>query len=259
MLQDHDEEDFAYEACELQHALALRHLRRQLTLVAKDKHKRMLFSCAMPANALTLLSKWLVPSVQSQAQPAQPEALASASRMESETADSIVPARSLMQALVSEASRVEVGTVFFRLVALGLSQVKLAGPVDFSSSEIGILLLKTKEIAEQADAYHVETSGVKLPSAFVGSGESLQEVPLVCSLSCLSLAQLRSFRLWEESSSVQADPEAASTAVLATTPSQVLRIRADLPLADRSTFELVEELLAKRWQMLGGTGWLARD
>ena len=247
-LQDADE-DVAPEVQEVQRALALRHLKQELAVLANSKDKRVLFSCSMPSGALSLLSKWLVPS---QSQDSRPQSTAGAVAAASSGADSgaVVPAQTLTDVMVSEVSCEE--RVFFRVVSAGLSKAKLASPVDFSSTELGILLLKA---VQDADGFAVETSGFKIPPAFANSSsQSLQEVPLVCSLSCLTVAQLRSFRVWDESASIRADVESATTSVLARCPKEVLLLRSDLPIADRSNFQLLGQLLADGWQC-----WVARD
>ena len=240
-LQDGDACDLAPEVVELQHAVALRHLRQELAASASNKEKRVLFSCDMPSSALSLLSNWLAPSQSQQAQ---------AQVLDSANAGAIIPAQTLPETMISQVSCQE--TVFSRVVAAGLSRAKLAGPVDFSNNELGILLLKAKQADE---GYDVETSGFKIPPAFAHTdSQLLQEVPLVCSLSCLTVPQLRSFRVWDESTSIQADIETATTSVLATGSREVLRIRDELPIADQSVFELLDRLLANGWQC-----WVARD
>ena len=232
--------DLAIEFLEMQHTLALRHVKQQLESLCKNQEQRRLFSCSLPSTALTLLFQWLAPS---QAQEGHQEGLKAGG-------DEAVPVSSYTDALVAHASHVD--TVFFRIVSCGLSRAKLAAPVSFDASDVGVVVLKNAGPVAGAPerSYMVETSDVAL-SSHVASQSELQSCPLVLSLSSLTAAQIRSFEGWEESvADVQTDVDSGRTLVCATAPFPVMGIREQLPLADRSTYELVEQLCNDGWECM---------
>ena len=232
--------DLAIEFLEMQHTLALRHVKQQLESLCKNQEQRRLFSCSLPSTALTLLFQWLAPS---QAQEGHQEGLKAGG-------DEAVPVSSYTDALVAHASHVD--TVFFRIVSCGLSPAKLAAPVSFDASDVGVVVLKNAGPVAGAPerSYRVETSDVAL-SSHVASQSELQSCPLVLSLSSLTAAQIRSFEGWEESvADVQTDVDSGRTLVCATAPFPVMGIREQLPLADRSTYELVEQLCNDGWECM---------
>ncbi len=251
VLDQPDEPDLSPEFLEMHHQLALRHLKRQLESFCKNQDSRMLFSCKMPGAALTLLFQCLAPNtVQETLLPPSGSTGEAEAAMQA-ASDAVAPV-SYTDALVAHASHTDLDTVFFRIVSCGLSRAKLAPPVDFQSSDVGVVLLKNAGPVEgpehQHKSYRVETSGVTLGSRLAGVSE-VQTFPLVLSLSSLTLAQLRPFDGWKESTSdVQADAECGVTCVCATAPIHVMEIRTDLPLADRSMYELAEQLCNDGWE-----------
>ena len=235
------EADLPPELFQMQHELALRHVKRQLEMLCSDRNSRVLFSCKIPSVALKLLFEWLAPS-----QTQQASSTSSAGHGEAVASSSIVEASSGTHALVSAAAHEDV--VFFRVVSSGLSRAKLAAPVDFATSDIGVMLLGNAGPGVEDQSYRVETSGVKLQSPVVCQSR-LEAYPVVLSLSSLTSAQLRSFKAWQESTSnVEADRETGATHVLANAPAALMQIRGELPLADRSMFELVEQLCNDGWE-----------
>lgn len=252
VLDQADEPDLSPEFLEMHHQLALRHLKRQLESFCKNQDSRMLFSCKMPGAALTLLFQCLAPNG---VQETLPPPSGSTEEVAMQAASDAVAPVSYTDALVAQASHTDLDTVFFRIVSCGLSRAKLAAPVDFQSSDVGVVLLKNAGPVEavegpehQHKSYRVETSGVTLGSRLAGVSE-VQTFPLVLSLSSLTLAQLRSFDGWQESTSdVQVDADSGVTCVCATAPIRVMEIRRDLPLADRSMYELAEQLCNDGWE-----------
>ena len=104
----------------------------------------------------------------------------------------------------------------------------------------GVFLLKPNGPEAADGPRRVDTSRLRLPSP-VASPAGLTAVPVVLSLSTLTLSQLRSFAAWSETASVTAITESA-TSVVAEAPAQLLRVSAEGALEDRSMFELVEML-----------------
>ncbi|CAE7235205.1 unnamed protein product [Symbiodinium sp. CCMP2456] len=231
------EADLAPELLEIQRVLALRHLKKQLETLCKDAEQRVMCSCQIPAVALKLLLEWLAPAKYAQRQPPETPVDAAAPRLE--------------QTLVSAAARDSVeDVVFFRIVSCGLSRAHLAAPGDFQSNDVGILLLRNDGPGEAAESFKIETSGMKLQSDVVRACD-LQAFPMVLSLSSLTLPQLRSFKIWKESTAdVQVNKDEGTSHVLAVAPAPLMTVREQLELADCSMFELVEKLCNDGWECM---------
>ena len=241
-------QDIAPEVVDMQHGLALRYVRERLSQQCQQKdNPKQLFSCNIPRSALRLLSECLAPSAPSQnaAGPVQ----ADAGNASSSNETSLVQTGNGAELLLSDASQSGAGggAVFFRIVGSGLSRAKLAGAADFDKHDIGISLLRGSEAGVAHDSCQVETSAMRLRSPVAGQC-GVEATPLVLSLSCLSLAQLQSLTMWDESKSVTADVQTGITRVQATAPMKALAIRSELPLADRSMYELVQQLLSDGWE-----------
>ena len=97
-----------------------------------------------------------------------------------------------------------------------------------------------------------DTSGLRLPSP-VASQAGLTAVPVVLSLSTLTLSQLRSFAAWSETASVTAITESAPS-VVAEAPAQLLRVSAEGALEDRSMSERLRCCKRK-----DGSAWWPRE
>ena len=248
------EADVPPEVADMHRKLAVKHVQGCLQeLCSAQSESRKLFSCDLPGSALRLLTECLTPS-QKQSAAESSEAGASAAR-EGTSAGAIVSSRELQlqpmtQLLVSEAS--SMGKVFFRVVHCGLSRAHLAAPTDFTSDDIGVFLLKPDGPEAADGSRRVDTSGLRLPSP-VASQAGLTAVPLVLSLSTLTLSQLRSFAAWSETASVTAITE-STTSVVAEAPAQFLRVSAEGALEDRSMFELVEMLQEEGWECVVARG-----
>ena len=247
--QPADNQDLAPEAIHMQRQLALRRVRNHLSEVCKGQEPRKLFSCNIPPSSLRLLWRCLAPS---QTVPALALGGDGGDCDDASVPVSADSAQACTDALVSQASQNE--RVFFRIVGFGLSRAKLATPGDFDKSDVGIVLLRGTE-AETADGpCRVETSAVNLQSPAGGAVSGLEAAPLVLRLSCLTLAQLRSLTVWEESTSVLADEASGAMFMLVSASAKPLAIRHELPLADRSTYELVEQLLQDGWECVVARG-----
>ena len=156
----------------------------------------MLFSCKMPAGALGLLCEWLAPSKSSRDLPLPDDANGAMAVVEGSAGAVNLP--STTEALVSGAAARDI--VFFRVVSCGLSRAHLASPVDFQSSDVGMLLLKNRGPGDVGDSFRVQTSGMNLDST-VARPNLVESFPLVPSLSSLTVDQMRSFKAWKESTS----------------------------------------------------------
>ena len=231
------EADLVPELLEIQHVLALRHVKKQLEILCKDAEQRVMCSCQMPAVALKLLLEWLAPSKYAQRQPPEIAADAAAPRLE----------EALVSAAASDSGE---DVVFFRIVSCGLSRAKLAAPGDFQSNDVGILLLRNDGPGEADQSFKIETSGMKLQSD-VARASDLEAFPMVLSLSSLTLPQLRSFKIWKESTAdVHVNTDEGTSYVLAVAPAPLMTVREQLELADCSMFELVERLCNDGWECM---------